>query len=761
MRKTWIVILVLIMSVIVLNLLANSSDTTPQLPTIVPSNDDEVTFLRYLELGHLYEKQQDTEKAIYYFERAALANQTEIAVSAHVALDRILLQKKDPIVGIRKDIRSFMRVLVTFGTPITILLTFLTCLWFLIGKIWIRPGYYFAVFEDYTSNNIGKGFNNLLLSFISEAIETHRLGQSSWANINSLEIPYISTTLEENIFGPLFDIDTLKLANIEISPSKSIQNILRQINRREFTLQGALYQHGNQVRVSAELIQTNAQKIIKRWDLSAEDGDVNGCIKSLTQQLAYSLLLYIAQAKDLNFSTRLPSDSNCLMLFTKGMQILVQRDYQVYPTLNNQLPRLEIAEDALTQATVIDPAFIPARFLLGIVYLRQAKYDKAQSYLKSVINDQSQLIGESAYYLALGYYYTFQPWSYAGAEYWFNKILEEYIEDKPSSGYIKALTYAGLANVYAQMIGQGDYSKELSRTSTQFVELNHHYSDLANDLISDSFSIQQQKSIEAWILNGRGIAAYQQSNYDEAINLLNIAFQVYSDNPIAYGYTALAWLQKGDPNEAQRWLERASQWQAFGTYLEYGYFKIGEHYEEKNDIPEAKHFYLMAPRISRARYRLAKLYAQQGNYLISIEQLQKALSLDKTNVHIWANLAYYLALSAPQDKIILAQAAEAGLKAVQLSINTSLEWKRRAVYGWILSLLGSTIEAKQQLDTAIKIKHHALVYYYRAELYINMRNNKQAIQELKKAININSNDRLQIEWKIRSKELLLKLTASS
>ncbi len=762
MRKTWISILVLIMSIIGFILLTNSSDNTPQPSTITPANDDEIPFLRYLELGQLYEKQQDTEKAIYYFERAALANQSEIAESAHAALDRILLQKKDPIVGLRKDIQSYMHILVNSGTPILILLAFLTSLLFLVRKTWIRPGYYFAVFDDHTNNNMGDGVNSLLYSIINEAVEIHKLGQSSWAGINSLEIPNISTTIDENIFNPLLDLDTLKLANIEVSPSKSLQNFLHQINRREFTLQGALYQHGSQIRISAELSQTNTQKIIKRWDLTAEDDDTINCIRSLTMQLGYSLLFYLAQTKDSKFPASLPSDSNCLMLFTKGMQILVQPDYQTSPTLNNQTIKFQIAEDALRQATLIDPAFTPARFLLGVTYLRQAKYDKAQSSLKSIINDQRQLVCESAYYLALGYYYTFQPWAYAGAEYWFNKILEEFIqEDNQSTEYIKALTYAGLANIYAQMIGQGDYSKELLRTSTQLAELTQHYCNLANNSISDSFSKQQQKSIKAWILNGRGIAAYQQSKYDEAIEILNVAFQIFPDNPIAYGYSALAWLQKGDPNEAQGWLERASQWQASGTYLEYGYYKIGEYYEKENDIPEAKYFYKKAPRILRARYRLAKLFAQHGNYLYAIDQLRKALQLEKNNVHIWANLAYYLALSAPDNKIVLAEATEAALKAVQLSTNTNLEWKRMAVYGWILSLLGNTIDAKQQLDTAIKIQHHALIYYYRAELYINLRNNKQAIQELKKAININSHDRLQIEWKNRSKELLLKLTKTS
>ncbi len=743
--KRFIPLLFLLLAAVLLAVLPLNPPAI-EMPVITAEADNQAKYLRQLELGYLYENRGEFELARSAFEQAALAEQEEIAIAARNGVRRSLAYQQNILLELQARLRAIGRSLVEILLPLLLFLAMLYGLFSLIYRPLTRPGYIILPFEDYTPSKVGTGLPSLLHFFIREATHAHMQKQSQLLGLATLEFPLVSTLGEtqDNLADAFASIDSIRLAGIDLPFGKLISALRQRLSLRQYTLSGALHHHGKGVRLYAEIRESYTQKVIHTWQLYSRKGETPQQTEALVKELAYRFLhQVISSSQDSTHSVVIESQNwRSLRYFTQGL-LLLQSDPTPGMTEN-----LEEARSLFSQAVEVDPGFTTAQYALGIAWTRLGQFSQARSAFQEVIERGERFMIEATYNMGLAYYYEFRPWAYEKAGECFRDVLSK-LETKGVLGIsqtsgeaqrlLEALSYAGLANIAAQYIGEDLENRPATKNVDPQAETrpvsNHELMQGVQEnyravqkILNQMDNGLQPRIVQALLENALGIANYYAGQAQTARNHLKTATRYYPENPVAYGYIALTLLEDKISGPAHEWLERALEWNPAPQYVEYLYYKFGRYYQRLGDLRRASECYFKAPNLHRAINHAGEVLVELEEPEDAVEMFRKATQANSKVATYWMNLASSLVLAYSDNTDRLNEAVVAASRATQLNPS---DWQAQDILGQAYLGQGVLDRAHRAFQDSITLNdklvqnrfHLAIVLFKRGSLV-------RAIQEI-------------------------------
>ena len=729
--KRFFPLIVLLLATILLAVLPLASQP-PELPEDLNIPEDQTEYQRQLELGLLLENQGEFEKARAAYEKAALAEQGEIAALARNGLRRIQADRQNLLLLTQARLHKIGRGLVENLLPLLLVVALAYGLWVLFSRPLTRPGYLILPFEDHTSNKLGAGLPSLLNFFIREAAHAHLQKQSQLLGLATLEFPLVSAFSEtqDALADAFASIDTVSLGGIDLPFGKLVAALRQRLSLRQFTLSGALHLHGGSIRLYAELRESSTQNILQSWQLYSQQGDPSHQVEALAKELAYRFLHQFTSTQDPGRSIIIESQSwRSLRYFTQGL-LLLQSD----PT-----PGLtaEISEACalFRQAVEVDPGFTTAQYALGIALTRLGQFSQARAAFLEVIERAERFVTEATYNLGLAYYHEFRPWAYEKAGDCFNEVLTKLAAaERPGEAQklLQALAYSGWANIAAQYIGEDlenrptvkDERQEGGTRPLSMAELMRSVQgnyQVAQEIVQKLPEGPQSRLVQALLENALGIAHFYAGQAQKARNHLKAATRYYPENPVAYGYIALSLLEDRIGASAHEWLERALEWNPAPQYVEYLYYKFGRYYHKVGELKKASEYYLKAPSLHRAINHAGEVLIELDDPEDAVELFRKATQAHSKVANYWMNLAGGLILAYPEDGDRLNEAVAATTRAAQLNPK---DWQAQDLLGQAYLAQGMLDRAQKAFQDSIALNggvvqsryHLALVHFQRGSL---------------------------------------------
>ncbi|UCH61125.1 MAG: tetratricopeptide repeat protein [Anaerolineales bacterium] len=707
--KRFIPLLILLLAAILLAVLP-LGPPSPQLPEIEAKDGSQIAYLRQLELGLQFEMRGKYELAQSAYEQAALAEQEEIAKAALNGIRRSLTYQRNTVLGLQAQLRLIAKSLLENLLPLLLVLALVYGFWQVLSRPLTRPGYLILPFEDHTTGKLGAGLPSLLNFFIREATFAHVQKQSQLLGLATLEFPLVSTLsdTQDTLAEAFTSIESLNLGGIDLPFGKLIAAIRQRLNLRQFTLTGALHQHGDTIRLYAELRETATQIILQSWQLYSQRGEIPEQTEAVVEELAYRFLHQVISAsQEPSQKVTIESQSwRSLRYFTQGL-LLLQRD----PT-PGLIEDLNKARTLFSQAVEVDPGFTTAEYALGITCTRLGLFSQARSAFQEVIERDEQFVTEATYNMGLAYYYEFRPWAYERASECFQDVLSRlFVTGKASESQkvdqahmlLEALSYAGLANIAAQYIGEelenrpattdeppnGESRPMSNQELMHSVQLNYQ---AAQQIIQTLNQGPQTRIVRALLENALGIANYYAGQPQKARNHLKAATRYYPENPVAYGYIALSLLDDKISGAAHEWLERALEWNPAPQYQEYLYYKFGRYYQRNGELRKANESYFKAPNLHRAVNYAGEVLLELEDPEDAVEMFRKATQANSKVGNYWMNLAGGLLHAYPEEEEAINEAVVAATRATQLNSN---DWQAQ-------DMLGQAYLANGVLDRALR-----------------------------------------------------------
>jgi Tfp pilus assembly protein PilF len=567
-------------------------------------------------------------------------------------------------------------------------------------------------FDDYTKDGLGEGLHARVHFAIQDAYNTHLEAPTTLVGLASLEFPLFTTFAEmpADISAAITDLEKVKVGGVEVPFGRWVQAIRQRLNARRFSIDGALHSQGAAIWLYAEMRNRQQDELVQDWELKYSGADERLGVAALVEELAYRAAYdYLALLAEEGQLEPIQAGSwRSFYLFTQALQIL-----ESTPT-RGEPPDLEAAADLLDQVVDMDPGYIEALYVLGIVNTRLERLDLARECFLDVIEHHGELEAEAAYNLALTYYHEFKPWAYDRARALFGSIVAPSQDDRqaPQSpgAILRALAHCGLADIAAQEMEQAGEERRV-----ELLEQVRRHREAAHALVPNAGLNQQTRLVHALSNNAQAVAYYYDEQYDQALEHLQTSILLYADNPMAYGYMVMVNLAQNQAGRANKWLERSLYWGLGSRYEQYLYYKFGAYYLNTGDTDQAETFYLQAPENAHANNALGNLFAGRGEYGQALERLRRAVFLNTREIGFWFDLAETLLEAAPSDPGSVEEAAEAAHRALQLDKES---WRARHLLGWASLLQDQEDKAYRNLKLSMELDDQRVAsHYHMAVLY--------------------------------------------
>lgn len=677
---------------------------------------EQITFARHLVLGLLYEQAGDLTHAQVEYEAAAMAEQEEIATAAQNSLARILVRQKSPLLRLQSSVQDFLYWIADSLLKLFVAVVIIWFLWKLSVRYIRRPGYVILPLNDFTEDEIGKGFHSLIYATLQEAQQIHQQTKEIFfGSGESLDLPPFSTI--DVIADAFQDLDNVAVGQIELPVASLVLFVHRWLGIKRNILFGTLHRYGNQLQLNIEIRTTDNDKVVESWQFNKMVGlQVTLETLELAQEVAYRFLFYTSS--DLEASRW-----QSFYQFMRGIQ---EVKYYTKGPANPQI--LDRSIQHLTQATRLDPGYTSAQYALGIMYIHSGHYRDAREQFRRVINQAKSYILESNYNLGVAFYHEFQDWAYQKAIEHFNIVVGalETIERNSNMNLLLVLTYCGLANAHSRLVKSSSSSAEES-DAQQAWNLAQAYCQKAKsiDVTTDE--------VKAAIQHAQGVANLGLGKVDEAIVALRTAVEIRPDYPIAYTDLAKIYIDVNE-DEAIYWLKQALHWH---PNYQYAHFQLGKLYSKHGDIELAEAAYRQASHIPDAQNSLGELFAAEGEYSNALTAFREAVRLNSQHARAWGNLAWWTVESGEHSPEALQRATIWARRAFELNRGTSYEWLSLDLLGWILLHRGLNGKAKQELTKSVQMRDDKIQNrYHLSYLYYNQGNVSKAMQILSKALSL-------------------------
>ena len=292
---------------------------------------------------------------------------------------------------------------------------------------------------------------------------------------------------------------------------------------------------------------------------------------------------------------------------------------------------LHDAESALEIATKEDPEFLDAVYYSGITKDLVGKPVEASPYFNRILSDKRvsrKIKIEAEYNLGVAFYHQYSHVKLEAAEMHFKNVINKSKESNDKE--LQAMTFANLAQTYAMWMIPNSHQRKLRDTPEGLSQIRNHVAQKFEKFQECEKKVREclsrsrgkgnsYKKIEAVIENAAGMALMYHTDYSDETR----------EDKIEGLQRALAYLQKSDKIAPNDWANTCD----LGSV----HMRLGYHTEDKN---QKDNYFKMAidylnnvlnvlrPDYGFAWYELGRIFRMQGNFEDSMENFNKALSID-------------------------------------------------------------------------------------------------------------------------------------
>lgn len=683
-----------------------------QVPALSPIQvtSDQGERALHLELGMLYEKGSEWERAQEEYGQAISAEADEISAAAKAGIERSFAKQHSPWLNIQQALRTFLAWIAENVLKLILLGMVVVLLWWCATRLPRRSGYVLLPFHSTVDEDLGRTLVTVLNQTIHQARQIHLQGQKGvFAAGENLTVPSFGTLDDgrDVVAESLKAVDSFTIGPINLPLGQFLSAIQCWVSVREYVISGSIETYANIVRLTAEIKQARTGTVVQVWDLSDKlEGDLVEQVIQMGAKLGYHILHYVCpQIEARSWSS--------LRLFSNALGTMHQ-----YHSGLGDLAMLEKAVEDLEGCLSIDPGYLSARYNLGLAYSVLGKYDEAREIFQEIKECSSRFQIEAAYNLGLVYYHKFQDWAYDRAIGEFEEVLYQLADEnnREEKATLKALAYCGLAGVYAQKIKRDPKKAEdyFSRVEQNFQEA------LALGV--------QVRDVQSAAHGAMGIAHANRNALQDAINAFTTSIYLKPDYPVNYVYLAEVHRRLGDNEATIEWLRRCIR---YNPGYEYAYYRLGMAYKAAKETDLAMEAWHQAHRVADAHNELGKLLASQGRYEEALAEFRHALALNRRHSEVLCNLAWYLIEAGKTDDESLKQATEYAHRSVQLEQDTPYEWHRRDILGLVYLNRAMYDEARKQLRESIgRNGHQSQNRYHLALVYHTEGNFEKALETI-------------------------------
>ncbi len=394
---------------------------------------------------------------------------------------------------------------------------------------------------------------------------------------------YFSDGLSEELLNALSKIRGLRVAARSSSfqfkgKAEEIRAIAEKLKVTS-VLEGSVRKSGNQVRISAELV--NADDGFQLWSetYDRELNDIFAVQDDIARSVAEALKLQLLGQQSSSAKT---GNTEAYNAYLQGRYFFDRRSKE----------DLEKAAGYFEQSVKVDPGYAPAWVGLASAHYRQADwgyvpvdqgYEAARKDVKKALELDPNLADVLS---ALGWIQMTYDWDWAGADSSYKRALE---------------LEPGNANVIRN-------AAALSSTLGRFDEalaLNRRAAEL------DPLSVTAHYYL--------GVHCYYAGRFEEAKTAFRKSLELNREYPAAHQFLGLIDLANSQPDKAITEIQREPEplWREYGLAL--AYFAAGRHQEADGVLAE----YVEKRRIGSA-YQIAEIYSYRGEKDKAFEWLETA-----------------------------------------------------------------------------------------------------------------------------------------
>lgn len=328
------------------------------------------------------------------------------------------------------------------------------------------------------------------------------------------ETDFLGFSLADEIITKLGHVNTLT-----IRPSTSVDKYRNQIIDPkkvaaeldvDTLLTGSYIREGDDLRITSELIDVNANKILWREAMNVKYDKLLAVEDQVSEQIIKGLELNLSPAEEANIKSTKPINTAAYEDYLRGIDFY-------------SLNQFAAAVDLLEKSTIIDPTYAPAWAHLGRAYTTRASlafggrddYIKAQAAYRKAITLNPALVEPRIYMSNL--------LTDTGRVEEAVPLLRSVLQDNPNNA--EAHWELGYAYRFAGMLKESVEECEKARQNNPQVKIN---SSAMNSYLYlgeyDKFLQSLPADDSVYILFYRGLGEYYMNNREQAATTFDRAF---------------------------------------------------------------------------------------------------------------------------------------------------------------------------------------------------------------------------------------------
>jgi tetratricopeptide (TPR) repeat protein len=687
-------------------------------------------FAHQLELGIRFWQRGEVDLAQQAFIEAAHARQASIGMDARNNLFELwsARQPRNWFWQLKLSLGEMIGrvpLLIAYGV---LLAAFAWLLW-LIANFAIpeKEGWQVASFENFTGQESSDNLHRLVYRTAQEAAEIFQrsAGQKELLGLEMLDIPLFNALKD---YPPEITaaIESLEIDALSLPVGKLFLGLRRWADRRSYTLEGAVYQEGDQCRLSARQVHRSSGRVVQVWHLQTENTE--HAPAALARDFAFKILHFRNQG-----SNEVPRSWRELQRLVEG---LLQIELCQGEEFNKD--RLYTAANTFSAIAFRDPDNVRAHHLQGVANTMLGNFEQAEQCFKAV-QDLEDRAGQhkSRQSLAAHYnhglvvFYQFDPPLASTAISSFNMVIGE-LETRPgpSPDLLLALSYCSLANVYAALRGdrqQKKYTENLEKAHVLLNEAGHE---------------ENWKPVWAAYHNAKGMYHYRQREFEQSVNAYEKALQAAPTSLGSQIYMETARLEiTGQAKQARQALTHLVGLNLPG--YSYARYRVGMYYAHAGQCSVAMKILEQAGEegLARAWYALGRLKVDKRCYSNpadrdlegALEMFRKATAEDPTFAPAWQSLAWYIIRAGLLDAGQLAEALDAAQNAVRLNPQS---WKNLDTRGLVYFHLKQPGESQNDLEDSIAISSEKQNLYHLALVQESQKGFEKALNTVDRSLEL-------------------------
>jgi tetratricopeptide (TPR) repeat protein len=405
-------------------------------------------------------------------------------------------------------------------------------------------------------------------------------------------------------------------------------------------------------------------------------------------------------------------------------------EFQLFQENQSASTHLELAQQQLERAILLDPGYDLAKYNLSLLLLAIGEFERSKDYLRelSALSMDPQLRLRAKYNYGIALFHMSQDWAYEQA----TKIFRELLSQEEGK-QLELLIRSAMSVTYAKMARR--LPKERERLINEsLVEADKVIAAAESLKRKNGKNIHTFKEALANAVASKGFVCMASENYEQAIQYFKGSVEINPgsiSNRLGLGE---AYSLNNLKDEALDTFRRTAIQSPLSGYTNY---RLGNLYRELGKHDEAINVLKRSPRYAYARLTLAKIYLEGEEFEEALEEFRQAAQLNNHLSEAWVNIAWtILQLERPS---LNNEALRAARRSLQLEKNEKQLWHRHTILAFCLYQSNKNEQALAEAKKAVKLgakqaqAHYCLALaQYGLGQYANARQSVESVMALDK-----------------------------